>query len=122
MEIRYDDVQDNILILKADGALNSHTADQFIDSLEKMVGAGMWNIIVDCSELEHISSYGLGVLVRMHKRMGEGLGEIKIASARGLIVDVLRLTRLSKLFQIYPDVASAREAFTKEKKPPIIFR
>ena len=122
MEIRYDDVQDNILILKADGTLNSQTADQFIDSIEKMVGAGMWNIIVDCSELDHISSYGLGVLVRIHKRMGEGLGEIKIAGAKGLIVDVLRLTRLNKLFQIYPDVPSAREAFQKVKKPPIIFR
>ena len=122
MEIRYDDVQDNILILKADGALNSETGDEFIDSIEKMVGAGMWNIIVDCTELDHISSSGLGVLVRIHKRMGEGLGEIKIAGAKGLIVEVLKLTRLNKLFQIYPDVAAAREAFTKPKKTPIIFQ
>jgi anti-sigma B factor antagonist len=122
MEIRYDDVQDNILILKADGALNAQTGDEFIDSIEKMVGAGMWNIIVDCSELDHLSSSGLGVLVRIHKRMGEGLGEIKIAGAKGLIVDVLKLTRLNKLFQIYPDVTVAREAFIKPKKTPIIFQ
>jgi anti-sigma B factor antagonist len=122
MEIRYDDVQENILIIKADGTLNSQTADQFLESIEKMVGAGLWDIIVDCSELEHLSSYGLGVLVLLHRRMGEGLGAIKIASAKGLIVDVLRLTRLNKLFEIYPDVQSAREAFKKVKKTPIIFR
>jgi anti-sigma B factor antagonist len=122
MEVRYDDVQDNILIIKADGTVNSQTADQLVESIEKMVGAGIWNIIVDCSELEHISSFGLGVLVRLHKRMGEGLGEMKIASARGIIVDALRLTRLNKLFGIYPDVESARKAFKKVKKTPIIFR
>ena len=122
MEICFDDVQDNVLILKASGTLNSQTADEFVESIGKMVDIRLWNIIVDCSELDHISSYGLGVLVRLHKQMDNKLGDIKIASAKGLIVDVLRLTRLDKLFKIYPDVESARKAFTKVKKTPIIFR
>ncbi len=122
MEICYDDVQDNVLIIKASGTLNSQTGDQFIESIGKMVDVRMWNIIVDCSELDHLSLYGLGVLVRLHRQMDEKLGEIKIASAKGLIVDVLRLTRLDRLFQIYPDVESARQAFKKVKKTPIIFR
>ncbi len=122
MEICFDDVQDNVLIIKASGKLNSQTADEFVESIGKMVDVRLWNIIVDCSELDHLSSYGLGVLVRLHRQMDDKLGEIKIASAKGLIVDVLRLTRLDKLFKIYPDVESARKAFTKVKKTPIIFR
>ena len=122
MEICYDDVQDNVLIIKASGKLNSQTADEFVESIGKMVDIRLWNIIVDCSELDHISSYGLGVLIRLHKQMDDKLGDIKIASAKGLIVDVLRLTRLDKLFKIYPDVESARKAFTNVKKTPIIFR
>ncbi len=122
MEICFDDVQDNVLIIKASGKLNSQTADEFVESIGKMVDIRLWNIIVDCSELDHISSYGLGVLIRLHKQMDDKLGDIKIASAKGLIVDVLRLTRLDKLFKIYPDVESARKAFKKVKKTPIIFR
>ncbi len=122
MEICFDDVQDNVLIIKASGKLNSRPAAQFSESIGKMVDIRLWNIIVDCSELDHLSIYGLGVLVRLHRKMDERLGEIKIASATGLIVTVLRRARLSERFKIYPDVASARQAFKKVKKTPLIFR
>ena len=122
MEICFDDVQDNVLIIKASGALNSATAAEFRESIGKMVDIRLWNIIVDCSELDRLSLYGLGVLVRLHKQMDEKLGEIKIASASGSIVTILRRTGLARLFKIYPDVQSAREAFKKVKKTPLILR
>ena len=122
MEICFDDVQDNVLIIKASGTLNSGSAAEFRESIGKMVDIRLWNIIVDCSELDHLSLYGLGVLVRLHKQMDEKLGEIKIASASGSIVTILRRTGLARLFKIYPDVQSAREAFKKVKKTPLILR
>ena len=122
MEFYYDEVQDDVLIVKADGGLNAQTADQFVESLEKMVDGGLRKIIVDCSALEHISSYGLGVLIRLHKRLDEQAGDVKFAAVKGVIVDILRMTRLNKLFAIYPDVQTARMAFKEVKKPPILFR
>ena len=122
MEFHYDDVQEDILIIKADGDLNAETADEFVESIGKLVDAGLHSIIIDCSGLDYISSSGLGMLVRLHKRMDEKIGDVKIASVKSLIVNVLRMTRLNKLFSIYPDVESARQAFKVEKKTPIIFR
>jgi anti-sigma B factor antagonist len=122
MEFHYDDVQEGVLIVKADGGLNAQTADEFVKSIEKLVDAGLRSIIIDCSDLDHISSYGLGVLVRLHRRMHEKIGDVKIASVQSRIVDVLRVARLNKLFAIYPDVESARQAYKVEKKTPIIFR
>ena len=122
MEFHYDDVQEDILIIKADGDLNSETADEFVESIGKLVDAGLHSIIIDCSGLDYISSSGLGMLVRLHKRMDEKIGDVKIASVKSLIVNVLRMTRLNKVFSIYPDVESARQAFKVEKKTPIIFR
>jgi anti-sigma B factor antagonist len=122
MEFHYDDVQEDILIIKADGDLNGETADEFVESIGKLVDAGLHSIIIDCSGLDHISSSGLGMLVRLNKRMDEKVGDVKIASVKGLIVSVLRMTRLDKMFSIYPDVESARQAFKVEKKTPIIFR
>ncbi len=122
MEFHYDDVQEDILIIKADGDLNAETADEFVESIGKLVDAGLHSIIIDCSGLDYISSSGLGMLVRLHKRMDEKIGDVKIASVKSLIVNVLRMTRLNKVFSIYPDVESARQAFKVEKKTPIIFR
>ena len=114
MELYYDDVDGEVLVIKADGGLNGETAEQFVRDIEKLVKAGLTKMIVDCSELEYISSYGLGVLVRLHKRMERHGGNVKIASAHSALLDVIRLARLDRLFEIYPDVPRARLAF----RPP----
>ncbi len=111
MEIYYDDVDSEVLVVKADGGLNARTADAFVTDLEKLVDTGLRKIIVDCAQLNYISSYGLGVLVRLHSRLARHGGNVKIASVKGVIVDVLRLTRLNTIFEIYPDVDRARLAF-----------
>ena len=122
MEICFDDVQDNVLIIKASGALNSGSAAEFRESIGKMVDIRLWNIIVDCSELDNLSMYGLWVLVRLHRQVEDKHGDVKIASASGWIATMLCRTRLNGLFKIYPDVPSACEAFKKVKKTPLILR
>ena len=111
MEIYYDEVDSEVLVVKADGGLNARTADGFVTDLEKLVDAGLRKIIVDCSSLNYISSYGLGILVRLHGRLARHGGDVKIASVKGVIVEVLRLTKLNTIFEIYPDVPRARLAF-----------
>ncbi|MHC4141363.1 MAG: STAS domain-containing protein [Planctomycetota bacterium] len=111
MELYYDDVDGDVLVIKADGGLNSETADRFVSDIETLVDAGLDKIIVDCSLLEYISSRGLGVLIRLHKRMELRKGDVKIASVKSAILDILRVTRLDKRLEIYPDVSRARLAF-----------
>ena len=111
MEFYYDDVDDDVLIVTADGGLNARTAEQFVSSIEKLVDAGLRKIIVDCNKLDYISSYGIGVLVRLHNRIARLGGDVKFASVQGLIIEVLRLTRLNTMFAIYSDVSRARLAF-----------
>jgi anti-anti-sigma factor len=111
VELYYDDVDGDVLVIKADGGLNSETADRFVSDIETLVDAGLNKIIVDCSLLEYISSRGLGVLIRLHKRMELRKGDVKIASVKSAILDILRMTRLDKRLEIYPDVSRARLAF-----------
>jgi len=122
MEFCFDNVRDNILIVKASGTLNSRAAAQFRESIGKMVEVRLWNIIVDCSELDDLSIYGLFVLVRLHRQVENKFGDVKIASASGWLVTTLRRTRLNRQFKIYPDIQSACEAFKKVKKTPLILR
>ena len=111
MEFYYDEIDNDVLIISADGGLNADTSEQFILSIEKLVDAGMKKIIVDCNKLDHISSNGLGVLVRLHNRLKRKGGNVKLASIKGTVPDILQVTRLNKLFEIYTDVNRARLAF-----------
>jgi len=111
VEIYYDNDDSDVLVIRADGGLNARTAEGFVEELEQLVDSGLRKIIVDCSELNYISSFGLGVLVRLHGRLAHHGGNVKIASVKGVIVEVMRLTKLDNLFEIYPDVSRARLAF-----------
>ena len=113
MEFYFRGTDKDILILSADGGLNSQNADQFVSELQTLVESGARKLIVDCTKLTYISSYGLGILIRLHKKLAESGGEVKIAAVDSPVVKVLRLMRLDTVFEIYMNVREAREAFEK---------
>ena len=111
MEFYFSEVDEDVLILSADGGLVSLNADQFVDELDKYIQSGARKLIVDCRKLTFVSSYGLGVLVRLHKKLAKRGGDVKLAGVAGAIPKLLRMTRLDSMFQMYPDVDAALEAF-----------
>jgi anti-anti-sigma factor len=114
MEFYYHELDNSVVILAADGGINADNASQFVTDLEKLVDAGIRKIIVDCSHLDYISSYGIGMLLRLHKRLQRHGGDVKFAGVHLAIVRILQIARVDALFDLYPDVNRARLAF----RPP----
>ncbi|MDH3903030.1 MAG: STAS domain-containing protein [Xanthomonadales bacterium] len=70
-------------------------AQTFLDQVEGQC-------ILDMTKLEYISSAGLGVLLKTHKRlMGVGSG-IKLINVSHHIHDIFRYSGFDKLFEIIP--------------------
>ena len=111
MELYYHELDQSVLILSADGGLNADTAATFVTQLEQIVEFGAKKIIVDCTKLSYISSYGIGVLVQIHNKLAKLGGNVKIASPQSIVLKTLTMMRLGKVFEIYPDVNQARLAF-----------
>lgn len=111
MEFYYHEVDKNVLVLAADGGLNAGTAEKFITELERLIDGGMTRIIVDCSSLDYISSYGVSLVLRLHKKMERHGGDVKLASIRSPVIKILSLLRIDRILSIYPDVNEARLAF-----------
>jgi anti-anti-sigma factor len=111
MEFYYHEIDRSVIILGADGGLNSDTSKAFLQQLESLVDAGVKQIIVDCSSLQYISSYGIGLLVRLHGKLAKHGGDVKIAGVNSFVLKALTVMHMGKLFEIYPDVDQARLAF-----------
>jgi anti-anti-sigma factor len=111
METYLGEADEQVIVIVADGGLNSGTAEQIEKVVQQAVDCGMKGVIVDCGKLEIISSTGLGRLLMLHKRIKAQGGEVKLAGLRGMLVQVLQISGLTKVFQIYPDVSQARLAF-----------
>jgi anti-sigma B factor antagonist len=111
MEFYFQELDRSVLILSADGGLNADVADEFVRQLESLIDGGVTKIIVDLSRLTFVSSYGVGVLVRLHNRLAKAGGDVKLAAPQSAILKVLTTARLGGFFEIYPDVNAARLAF-----------
>ena len=111
MEFFFHELDKSVLILSADGGLNADTAAEFATQLESLVDAGVKQIIVDCTHLDYISSFGVSVLVRLHNKLAKRGGDVKLAGPRSTVLQALTVMRMGKLFEIYPDVNQARLAF-----------
>ncbi len=114
MEMYAIEVVGDLMILRADGGLNASTAGQLSEQVTALVKGGVRNIIVDCSKLDIISSIGLGSLLLLHTRSKSAGGEVKLCGLKGSIVQIVRMTKLDSLFEMYADVEEARLAF----RPP----
>lgn len=117
MEIFFHELDRDVLILSADGGLNAKTAAEFLRELEVLVDAGLTKMIVDCTHLEFISSYGVGLLVRLHHKLAARGGDVKIAAAHSMVLQAMNVMRLGNIFGIYPDVNRARLAFREKPRP-----
>lgn len=70
-------------------------AQEFLDQVEGQC-------VLDLAKLEYVSSAGLGVLLKTHKRlMGSGSG-IKLINVNHHIHDIFRYSGFDKLFEIVP--------------------
>jgi len=114
MELYYHELDKSVLIMSADGGLNADTAADFVKQLEDLIDYGVKKMIIDCSRLSYISSYGIGVLVRLHNRLVKHGGHVKIASPPGKVLQALAIVRLAQMFEIYPDLEQARLAFREK--------
>jgi len=111
MQFYEHEIENDVLIIAADGGLDRHTSKEFAERILELIEGGITKIIIDCAKLTYISSWGLGVLLRLHKRAKNAGGEVKIANVHSRIVEILNLTHLNKIFGVYPDVNRARLDF-----------
>jgi len=115
MEFYYRDTDRDVLILRADGGLDSHNAQEFLSQLQRLIEAGARKLLVDCSGLGYLSSFGITTLIRLHKRMAERNGSVKLAAVQSPLFRLLEITRLNQVFHSYPSVEEALKAFREEE-------
>jgi len=117
MEFYYRDTDRDVLILRADGGIDGQNAQEFLNQLQRLLEAGATNLVVDCSALGYVSSIGITTLIRLHKRMAERGGHVRLAAVQSPLFRLLEITRLNQVFQAYPSVEQALQAFREERAP-----
>lgn len=81
------------------------------DTIEDLLGKGQKNILLNLSDINHIDSSGAGALLRAFTSVRDQGGELKLLHPTKNVRDMLQNTKLSTVFEVRDDEATAIAAF-----------
>ncbi len=99
-------------LVTVNGRVDSATAPQFSQVLNKQIDKGVYKFVIDMSGLEYMSSAGFRALLaaqRSCKRYNRG--EVILAAVPSRIHEALELAGFTELFKTYPEPLEAVGSF-----------
>ncbi len=110
--------KDDVIIVDFEGRLVSGTGDQVLREVVNELLAGSWaKILLNLSEVTKIDSAGIGELVASIKLARRFSSKVKLLHVRGQIRDILELSQILPLLEIYDSEQSALDAFAETGAP-----
>ncbi|SRR5579871_4358197 len=108
----YDWEVGNVLVLHLTGPITLGAGTrEFRALIQETVEAGKTNILLNMSEVYYIDSSGLGELVAAYTTVTRKGGKLKLAKLTQRVQDVVQLTRVYRIFEVFGDEESAIHSF-----------
>ena len=106
MEIKVSKLN-GFTVVAIKGRVDTMTAGDFENEISKVLEEGVSGLILDCSDLDYISSSGLRVfLVAQKNMMGKG-GSLRLCCLKPEIKEIFDISGFSTIFSIFPDIEKA---------------
>ena len=100
MEITQETVND-VAVISLKGRLNVTTTAELEKIFDALLSEGRTKILVECRELEYISSAGLRVLLTAAQQFKKISGEIALSSLSQNVKQVFEISGFTSIFKIY---------------------
>jgi len=100
--------RDNAVIIKLIGEMMlGYEANDFHEAIENAIDGDKKKIVVDLSNVQFISSWGIGILIYGYTTATNKGGEFKLAAISEKINEILIKTKLDTVFDKYATVEEA---------------
>jgi anti-sigma B factor antagonist len=96
-------------VVTVSGEVDMATGPTLRDDLLGVLARGGHRVVLDLSKVTFMDSSGLGALLGGHRRARLLDGEIRLAAPSARVLEILRLTNLDRVFDLYLTVAAAAE-------------
>ena len=89
------------------GRIDSNNASQLDEAFSQLADKDRYNLVLELSGVEYMSSAGLRALVTALRTAKRHNGDVRIATPSERITEVLDLAGLTSLFQVFGDITAA---------------
>ncbi|MBN1142491.1 MAG: STAS domain-containing protein [Deltaproteobacteria bacterium] len=91
--------------------LDAHNSNEFKSQMLSLFEGGKNNMVINLKGVRFIDSSGLGALVSGFKNATARNGSLKLCGLQPQVKSMFELTRLHRVFEIFPDTEAAVASF-----------
>lgn len=103
----------NVVVLDAEGKIVLGDGDVEIKSaVDDLIVKGNKNIILNLAKVDYVDSAGLGEMMRCFITLRKAGGDFKLLSPNRRIIDLLSITKLLNVFDVYDSESSAIKSYS----------
>lgn len=103
-------IEPGIIVIEIGGTISLGPESGRIEAaVLKALNEGIQKLVIDLSEVTYIDSTGVGVIAYCFGKVSQKGAQAAVSGARGLVMEVFKLTRLDSVIAFFPDVDSARD-------------
>lgn len=96
-----------VLVVRVrENRIDAHLAPDLKQQLGDLIDSGDNYLVLDLADVEFVDSSGLSAIVSAMKLL-DGRGDIVLCQPQPAVTSLFKLTRLDKIFRIYPDSEGA---------------
>jgi anti-sigma B factor antagonist len=103
--------KNGVAVLEVQGRIDSSTAGELGEALTSVIDDGYNQVVLDIAGVDYMSSAGLRELVSALKKLRNTSGDMRIAQVKERVYEVLELSGLHTIFQIFDSQAEAIRSF-----------
>lgn len=108
IEVSINDVG-KATVLSISGDVDLYSSPDVRKELISLTDKKVKNILVDLNEVSYMDSSGVATLVEGLQQIGKYKGKLVLFGLHSVVKEVFELSRLDKVFEIYPDRETALE-------------
>ncbi|MDZ7291992.1 MAG: STAS domain-containing protein [candidate division KSB1 bacterium] len=106
-------LNNNIAIIKVGGYIDTTTSAELEHSLDALLRAGTYNIIIDLGNVDYISSAGWGIFISEIKGIREKGGDIKLVRMIPDVYEVFELLEFHYILKAFDAIEDAVNDFDR---------
>jgi anti-anti-sigma factor len=112
LNIQTKQVEPDIVVLEVTGRITLGRACKELEWVtEGLVRDNKKKVVFDLTRVTHVDSTGIGIIVMSAGQMKQSGGQLRVVCTDGYVQQVLKMTSVDKVVELYPTVAAATVGF-----------
>jgi len=111
MNITIEEKASVVFISVKEERLDAHNSGDLKNQMLSLFEDGKTQLLIDLKDVRFVDSSGLGALVSGFKNASSHNGNLKLCNLQPQVKSMFELTRLHRVFEIFPDAEEALASF-----------